>query len=56
MSVLHFNTMHRAFGNFSDPQDWAKFARRIAHYGSQWCCAEGGEGQPGEWRGGGVEG
>lgn len=47
MSVLYFNTMVGAFGNFSDPGDWGRFARRMAHYGSLWCCVEPPKGQPG---------
>jgi hypothetical protein len=36
--VLDFTTMSGAFKNFSDVNDWDKFARRMRIYGSIWCC------------------
>jgi hypothetical protein len=38
VSVLKFSNITLAFGNFTRPEDWTKFANRIKHYGDLWCC------------------
>jgi hypothetical protein len=36
--ILDFTTMKGAFTNFTNPEDWRKFANRVKNYGSIWCC------------------
>ncbi len=38
--ILRFDTMVNAFSNFTAPEDWARFARRVAQYGAVWCCVD----------------
>lgn len=40
MMVIRFNSVIDAFGNFTRAEDWSKFARRMAQYGSVWCCVD----------------
>jgi hypothetical protein len=38
--VLNFTSIDAAFGNFTRPADYAKFYRRLTHYGAVWCCID----------------
>lgn len=40
VSVLQFKDVGSAFGNFTRPEDWTKFAARVRHYGDAWCCVD----------------
>lgn len=40
ISVLNFTDVSRAVANFTAPGDYAKFAKRLHHYGGVFCCVD----------------